>query len=86
MAEKISDLLNGNDSAATKYWISNSFLTGGPTEIIHPCRFSPVVNKEECLGQSETKLCVISCEDIGSKILGVEVLSLEVLITTLESK
>lgn len=50
----------------TKYWILNSFLMGDPNEITHYCTFSPTVNREKCLSQSETKLCAISCEDIGS--------------------
>lgn len=58
-------------------------LTGGPSEITHQCAFSGAVNREK--GQTETKLYVISCEDIGSKILNVEVLNLEVLIITLEA-
>lgn len=51
----------------------------------HQCTFLAAVNWEKGLGQSETKLCVTSCEDIGSKILNVEVLSMEVLIISLEA-
>lgn len=70
MAEKKKKWsLNRYDLAPTKYYISNSLLMDGPIEIngiTHQCIFSPVVNTEYCLAESETNLCTISCEDICS--------------------